>query len=127
MIEIYEIGVITFITSLFCLGLREVTDEVDGGRIGYPIRKWFIKGLEKGWMKEVIAKPIILCCSCMASFWGSLNFWFFYLFIFSNQVIWQSFVFWIISCIIASYLNTIGWVYRQNMVIGLKNIGKEVS
>ena len=52
--------------SLFCLGLRAITDE---GMIGYPLRKYFQDNL------PYFGKPIILCITCMSSFWGTIIYW----------------------------------------------------
>lgn len=106
--------------SLFCLGLREITDDIDGGRIGYPLRKWFV---DQEWMPLWIAKPVILCCACMASFWGSIVYWSILL----NDsdeftgIIkdWDTYGNWILCCVSASFINTVFWVIR-NRLIGLK-------
>ena len=54
------------VVSLFCLGLRAITHD---GMIGEPIRQWF---LEKA---PYWGKPIVLCVTCMSSFWGTVIFW----------------------------------------------------
>ena len=54
---------LTLVISLFCLGLRAITDT---GMIGYPIRLFFQKYLPY-W-----GKPIMLCSTCMSSFWGTV-------------------------------------------------------
>jgi hypothetical protein len=102
--------------SLFCLGLREVTDEIDQGRIGYPIRRWFI---DQEWIPLFIAKPIILCVACMASFWGSIIYW--------SIVYYQSnnfdfisdpmtYIKWIFCCTSASFVNTLFWTIRNRFI-----------
>jgi len=59
-----EILLTSLIISLFCCGLSIVTGE---GMLLYFLRKPFenLREPVKYWFK-----PIILCCTCMASFWG---------------------------------------------------------
>tara|TARA_B100000686_G_C16634917_1_gene886758 strand:- start:249 stop:545 length:297 start_codon:yes stop_codon:yes gene_type:complete len=83
---------IIVVISAFCLGLREITD-VD--KIGYPLRK-----IAQEKLPLIIAKPLILCCACMASIWGTIIYWIF----FANTI--QE---WILVTIAASYLNSILW------------------
>ncbi len=54
------------VVSLFCLGLRAVTDN---GMIGNPIRVFFQENFPNA------GKPIVLCSTCMPSVWGTLIFW----------------------------------------------------
>ena len=54
---------LTLTISLFCLGLRAITDV---GMLGYPIRLFFQKNAPY-W-----GKPIVLCSTCMSSFWGTV-------------------------------------------------------
>lgn len=102
------------IISLFCLGLRAITDE---GMIFYFLRKPFEGLYDKAQnfkelfgsssyqyrlaiTKAYIAKPIILCHTCFASVWGTavyLSMWEFDL------------VSWAIACVSAAYLNAFGW------------------
>jgi hypothetical protein len=101
--------------SLFCLGLREVTDDIDGGRIGYPLRKWFVDNTP-----EYIMKPIIVCCACMASFWGTVIYWL-VLIHYAGDLLheickWETYGLWIFCCLAASYINTILWVLRNKMI-----------
>lgn len=53
------------IITISVLGLRMVTDN---GKIGYPIRKFFIDHYTP------FNKPLILCAACMPSVWGSIIF-----------------------------------------------------
>jgi len=93
-----EILLTILIISLFCCGLSVVSGE---GMVGYFLRKPFDKlrdfrdkkitflkldfhhNDDREYFKEqikasniilYISKPIILCCTCMASFWGIVIF-----------------------------------------------------
>lgn len=108
-------GIILTIT-LFCLGLREVTDEVENGRIGYPVRKWFV---DQEWIPLWIAKPVILCCTCMASFWGSIIYWsiiYHYSDNLSFLFDYTVYVQWVFCCLSASFTNTLFWVMRNRFI-----------
>ena len=90
--------------SLFCLGLRVITDD---GMIGHPIRKLFLK------LPEMIGKPLILCVTCMSSFWGTIIYW-------SNTLAYQNFNYimisdWLGITISAAFVNAIFWAYYQNI------------
>jgi hypothetical protein len=108
---------IILVVSLSCLGIREVTDGVDDGRIGYPIRKWFI---DQEWMPLFFAKPIILCVTCMASFWGTIIYWSI-TYHFSTNLNFMTdytvYIKWVFCCLSASFVNTLLWTARN------KNIG----
>jgi hypothetical protein len=82
---------ITMVISLFCLGLRAVTDK---GKIGYPLRLLGEK------IPLNLGKPLITCCTCMASVWGTIIYWSFY---------HNSYKEWILVTISASFFNSILW------------------
>jgi len=102
--------------SLFCLGIREITDDI-GGRIGYPLKEFVLKKEFPLW----ILKPTILCVTCMASFWGSLSY-------FTLSFLeggcdcllkTETWIVWIIVCLSVSFLNTILWGLR-NKILGVQ-------
>lgn len=102
--------------SLFCLGLREVTDDIEGGRIGYPIRKWFVENTPI-W----VMKPVIVCCACMASFWGTIIYWLCFLHYNADDLLqtlkeWETYALWIFCCTASSYINTLFWVLRGKLI-----------
>lgn len=86
--------------SAFCLGWRTITSE---GMIFGWLRLWCIDH-----MHPMIAKPFILCVTCLSSVWGTVIFWCF--FIHLHKPITKFIIFeWIISCIICSFINTFAW------------------
>lgn len=91
--------------SMFCLGLRAITDT---GMIGWPIRQFFLKYAPR------LGKPIILCSTCMSSFWGTLIYWFS---IFSTGLTIDIGIIamWIGVTISASFVNALFWEYYQNI------------
>ena len=96
---IYYFYLIAFI-SLYCLGLRAITDN---GMIGYPIRAFFKKYFPSA------GKPIVLCSTCMSSFWGTIIFWYFTPFSLDNVFLW------IATCISASFVNSVCWAYYESI------------
>lgn len=117
---VMDIIVIISMISLFCLGLREVTDDIDGGRIGYPIRKWFVD-----YTPIWVMKPVIVCCACMASFWGTIIYWLCFLHYNADNLLqhlkeWETYVLWIFCCVVSSYINTVLWMVR-NKLVGILN------
>jgi|TARA_R110000868_G_scaffold17137_6_gene75673 hypothetical protein len=93
---------IIFLISLFCLGLRSITDD---DKIGYPLRK-LAKKLPKN-----LGKPILLCCTCMSSVWGTIIYWYF----FGNSI-----PEWILVTISASFLNSILWELNTLIIKKIK-------
>jgi|TARA_R100000093_G_C1945099_1_gene74000 uncharacterized membrane protein YeiH len=83
---------IVIVISAFCLGLRKITDTE---MIGYVLRDLALNRLP-----ILIAKPLILCCACMASIWGTIIYWSFY----ANSI-WE----WIFCIIAASFINSVLW------------------
>ena len=95
---------VIIIVSLFCLGLRAITDN---GMIGYPIRKYFLENLSS------VGKPVILCSTCMSSVWGTIIYWSITL---SNGM--PSIIdlpIWFGVCISSSFVNSIFWEYYQSI------------
>jgi len=104
------------IVSLFCLGLREITDQ---GRIGFPIRLFFLRK----WMPFWIARPLIACCPCLASFWGTAIYWTIWCFqsdvnVLSISQLEVAFELkelfrWVAVCMSASFVNAFFWLIRS--------------
>ena len=93
------------IVSLFCLGLRAITDD---GMIGYPVRDYFLDKLPY-W-----GKPIVLCPTCMASFWGTVIYWGYTLLKTSNIEFFH-FPCWIGVCMSSAFINAICWTYYDSI------------
>lgn len=88
--------------SLVCLGLRTVTDR---GMLLFPLRQRLI-----ALNKPSVTKPLLLCVTCMASFWGVMV----------NVGFWLTYGHWLwfdlfVSTIGAAYVNTVGWVVLNNL------------
>ena len=92
--------------SLFCLGLRAITDV---GMIGYPIRLFFQKHAPY-W-----GKPIMLCSTCMSSFWGTVI-CLTLIFTLPLQITPIIFLMWIGSTISAAFINAIFWEAYQSFL-----------
>jgi len=97
---------LTLTISLFCLGLRAITDV---GMIGYPIRLFFKKHAPY-W-----GKPIMLCSTCMSSFWGTVI-CVTLLFTLSLQATSTLFLMWVGSTISAAFINAIFWEAYQSFL-----------
>lgn len=74
-----------FLMSLFCVGIRKVTDE---GMIFFFIKKFLNDHIKN----EAILNPIINCIYCFASVWGSI-------------------AYILLSFIIGYEINAIEWIY----------------
>jgi uncharacterized membrane protein len=94
---------LTMTISLFCLGLRAITDT---GMIGYPIRLFFQKHAPY-W-----GKPVILCSTCMSSFWGTVIS---LLLVFQIEITTVAIMIWIGSTISAAFVNALLWEYYQSV------------
>lgn len=121
--------------SLFCCGLRKLTDE---GMLLHPFKVWLnrvVKGPEftiadfignrpladeekiranelgEEWhrkyenKREWLLMPVINCIYCYPSFWGSIVYWLLTLFVFPAAVNIQTLVAWPICCIAAVFTN----------------------
>ena len=99
--------------SLFCLGIREITDDI-GGRIGYPLKEFLLKKEVPLW----ILKPTILCVTCMSSFWGTLCYLGFVLIDSGLCCLYQyeTYFIWAIVCFSVSFLNTLLWALRNKLL-----------
>jgi hypothetical protein len=88
--------------SALCLGLRTITDD---NKLFYFVRLFAIHKLP-----EFIGKPLIVCCACMASFWGVvINF---ALFVHFNGLVipsWPQVLVMLFTCIVASFVNDFMW------------------
>lgn len=90
--------IIILTISLFCVGLRTITDK---GKIGYPLRQ-----LVDTYLPTSIGKPLLLCATCMASFWGTLIY---------STFFYQSLIQLILIIISASYLNAVLWALLNKL------------
>ena len=95
-----------FAVSLFCLGLRAITDE---GMIGYPIRLFALKHFPK------IGKPLVLCATCMSSFWGTIIYWLYFFNHTSGEIDLASFCYWIAISISSAFVNAVLWEYYASI------------
>jgi len=93
------------VISFFCLGLRSITDD---GMIGSPIRD-IVKKNAPYW-----GKPIVLCATCMPSFWGTVI-CVIILFTCSLKVTFMMLLMWIGATISASFVNAVCWEYYQSL------------
>lgn len=101
------------IASLFCCGLRAITEE---GFLLYFLRKPFLfledVALEKnlnGKILHILMKPIILCVICYGSFWGGL------VFIYFNGLHYDLLPHLLIHCVGVSFLNGLLYSAYNNM------------
>ena len=94
-----------FVVSLFCLGIRAITDE---GMIGYPIRKYFQENLPN------LGKPVVLCSTCMSSVWGTLIFWGHNVQT-SSCLSVQSVAMWVGIVFSAAFINSLCWAYYERI------------
>jgi hypothetical protein len=86
--------------SAFCLGWRMITSE--GMILGW-LREWCIEH-----MYHFIAKPFILCITCMASIWGTVIFWCFDACL-NIHVDVFTLLEWILCCVVCAFINTFVW------------------
>ena len=93
------------VISLFCLGLRAITDDK---MIGYPIRRYFQNNFPY-W-----GKPVVLCSTCMSSFWGTVIFWG-YTVNTLEAIDANCYFLWIGACISAAYINSLCWAYYESI------------
>ena len=105
---------LTLTISLFCLGLRSITDV---GMIGHPIRLFFQKNAPY-W-----GKPIMLCSTCMSSFWGTVI-CITLLFTLSLKATPILLLMWVGSTISSAYINSVCWEYLQSQIFFSKQLNK---
>lgn len=89
--------------SLFCLGLRTITDE---GKMLYPLRQLAIK-----YLPSSVHKPLLTCAPCMASVWGTTIY---FVFIYQDM---NDIPEYILVTIAASYVNFVGWLLIEIITI----------
>lgn len=97
---------LTLLISFFCLGLRAITDP---GMIGYPIRSFFLRRAPH-W-----GKPIVLCSTCMSSFWGTVI-CATLLFTLSIKITSILVLMWLGATISAAFVNAVCWEYLQSQI-----------
>ncbi len=93
------------VISLFCLGVRAITDD---GMIGYPIRQYFLT------YHPGLGKPVVLCSTCMASVWGTLIFWAQYSYFNDCITVW-SVAAWIGAVFSSAFINSVFWAYYESI------------
>ena len=96
---------LTLTISLFCLGLRAITDT---GMIGHPLRLVFQK------YAPYWGKPVMLCATCMSSFWGTVICTMI-LFAFSMEAEPYLLLMWLGSTISSSFINAVCWDYYRSL------------
>ena len=101
---------LTLVISLFCLGLRSFTAD---GMIGHPIRLIFQK------YAPYWGKPVMLCATCMSSFWGTVICTTL-LFTLSLKATPILLLMWIGSSISSAFLNAVLWEYFQSLALFAK-------
>lgn len=87
---------LVILVSFFCLGLTVISGEE---KLLAPLRNWM-----EAYLPQFIAKPILTCCTCMSSFWGTVIYWYFHydhFCCFDIGVILK----WIAICVIAAFFN----------------------
>ena len=93
------------IVSLFCLGLRSITDD---GMIGYPVRSYFLSNY------PVLGKPLVLCSTCMSSVWGTLIFWGVFIHQDYDLSLWSFFT-WLGVVFSSAFINSLLWAYYESI------------
>jgi hypothetical protein len=107
MLTVVQLIKVILSISGWCLGWRVITSE--GMLFGF-LRRWAIDHLN-----PFLAKPLILCITCMSSIWGSIIFWLF--FAYSDKDVEIITIFeWIFCCCISSFISTFAW--QLNELIG---------
>jgi len=89
------------VMAIFCVGLRTMTDE---HKLLSFVRNF---ALEK--MPHWLAWPTVVCCACMASFWGTIIYWWLWYHDFSGIPTEQDIGYWIIDCVSTSGINELMW------------------
>jgi len=95
--------------SSVCLGWRMITDD---HKLLNFVRTWALAVWNP--KTRYILDPLIICCACMASVWGSIVFWSVYLYF--NGLSWPSWTqypIWVSSCLITSFLNGFAWALYE--------------
>jgi len=89
----------------FCLGLRAITDD---NKIGFPIREFFLDRYHLPFI-GLIASPLILCCTCMASIWGTVIFWWIHLIHLNQSFFLVPLDEWVFCCMASAFFNGFFW------------------
>src|SRR3990167_10214323 len=94
---------LTILTTCLCLGIRCISD-ID--KLFSPLKDYLGKKLPV-W----IWKPVIGCVTCMPSFYGTIVFW--WVFIFTDVVfsVW-TLPEWFLVCLTASFICDILWTFN---------------
>ncbi len=93
------------VVSLFCLGLRVITDD---GMIGYFIREYAQRKFPN------LGKPVVLCSTCMSSFWGTTIFWGSFC-LSSNELTISTIFVWLGVIFSSAFINSVLWAYYENI------------
>ena len=101
---------LVFIVSLFCLGIRAITDD---GMIGHPVRWFFQNNFPKA------GKPLVLCSTCMSSVWGTVIYWSYH-FVLYDTITLASLGCWLGVVFSASFINSISWAYYESINLCVK-------
>ena len=96
---------IVAVVSLFCLGIRAITDV---GMIGYPVRLYFLT------YYPTLGKPIVLCSTCMSSVWGTLIYWGQYAY-FNDCITVPSIAAWVGVVFSSAFINSVLWAYYESI------------
>lgn len=110
MEELYKIIVITV---MVCLGLRTVSND---GMLLNPLREFALSNFPM-----IISFPIIVCVTCMASFWSivvTLVWGYFH----SYSIL--LFGKWIVAALFSSFLNTLFWNLLQLVLVKSKTLAQ---
>jgi hypothetical protein len=84
----------------------------DDNKVGYPLRAFFISMITSGKMSKYLADPIMLCCTCMASVYGTLIFW--SVNIYQGNIIDVKLIgTWILTCVTCSFINGFLWAINE--------------
>lgn len=87
-----------FIISMFCVGLKKMTEE---DMILHGVERW----LDKRIKSDLAYKPLIGCVYCYASLWGSLIYWILSIYGYREMFYFQLLCLWPVVCICCVFLN----------------------
>jgi len=80
-------------------------------------RKRYYESQAKKWnWLKTLSKPIVRCPVCFASFHGSIIFWGYNHFIHAIPLTLEFYFFWVLCCIGATAVNSIGWYYLEDKI-----------
>jgi len=78
------------------------------GNLLYPIWQYLDLRVRSGVFPKMLAKPLLLCNTCMASIWGTFVFWIGG-FALDLIISWKSVIIWPIVVIATAFLNHLFW------------------